>query len=143
MEGWIEEEAWGLHKLSLTHTHTLLSLPWCPSSLDPSSFWISLSLHLLGAIQWNGDSQAPSPHLIHTQPYTLNLKFSHSHAPRCCISQLTVNHPLPHGRDLVQNAEMCLSICNIRNIYGEVTLINCGVLLVHVTLSLFYNIMYI
>lgn len=50
-----------------------------------------------------------------TTTYTLSLKFSHSYAPRCCMSQLTVRHPLPHGRVLVQNAVMCLNVHKMKN----------------------------
>lgn len=87
-DGWTEDEeeeevAWGLHKRSLTHTHSS-SILWCPSCLDPSSFWISEPA-LAGSYTVERGFSVPSPHHMHTQTYTLSLKFSHSNDPRCCI----------------------------------------------------------
>ena len=78
-DGWMEEEE---EALSDSYTHTLPSLPWCPSSLSvPSSFWISEpALAASHTVEWGFSVGAlPPPHAhIHTQMYTLSLKFSHS-----------------------------------------------------------------
>lgn len=56
MEGWMEreeeeEEAWGLHKLSLTHTCLTCYLFHGFLALSTPPFSGALSLHSLGAIQ--------------------------------------------------------------------------------------------
>ena len=137
MEGWMEEEeevALVAHKLALTHTHahththTHTSLPWCPSSLDPSSFWI-----LQPAACWELYSgmgilcALPPPHThsnVHTQPQILSL----SRSTLLHITADCKNHPLQHGRVVAQNAEMWRNMCNIREcqFLGKATQIKCG-----------------
>ena len=112
-----EEVALVAHKLALTHTHahthththTLLSHGVLAPSTPPLSGSFSLLLAGSYTVEWG--FSVPSPHHIHTQTYTLSLKFSHSHAPRCCISQLTVKTTLCSMVESWRKMQKCGGTC--------------------------------